>query len=153
MTIHFEGHRYGMTVNPPLRDEATGEIIEGSEQVVDTRFANWNHEPNEYDPELEKEAINEDEDHPDYVSEEVRMADTQQDILTAEEQSFDESLAASISSVDLGTTPADITVQHLVTQYYLGNISRDEAFEVAISSGISPESLMQSYWNLKKHFE
>ena len=80
-------------------------------------------------------------------------ADTQQDILTAEEQSFDESLAASISSVDLGTTPADITVQHLVTQYYLGNISRDEAFEEAISSGISPESLMQSYWNLKKHFE
>lgn len=153
MTIHFEGHRYGMTVNPPLRDEATGEIIEGSEQVVDSRFANWNHEDNEYDPELEKEAINEDEDHPDYVSEEVRMADTQQDILTAEEQSFDESLAASISSVDLGTTPADITVQHLVTQYYLGNISRDEAFEVAISSGISPESLMQSYWNLKKHFE
>ena len=153
MTIHFEGHRHGMTVNPPLRDEATGEIIEGSEQVVDTRFANWNHESNEYDPELEKEAINEDEDHPDYVSEEVRMADTQQDILTAEEQSFDESLAASISSVDLGTTPADITVQHLVTQYYLGNISRDEAFEEAISSGISPESLMQSYWNLKKHFE
>ena len=153
MTIHFEGHRYGMTVNPPLRDEATGEIIEGSEQVVDSRFANWNHEDNEFDPELEKEAINEDEDHPDYVSEEVRMADTQQDILTAEEQSFDESLAASISSVDLGTTPADITVQYLVTQYYLGNISRDEAFEVAISSGISPESLMQSYWNLKKHFE
>ena len=104
MTIHFEGHRYGMTVNPPLRDEATGEIIEGSEQVVDSRFANWNHEDNEYDPELEKEAINEDEDHPDYVSEEVRMADTQQDILTAEEQLFDESLAASISSVDLGTT-------------------------------------------------
>ena len=85
MTIHFEGYRHGMTVNPPLRDEATGEIIEGSEQVVDTRFANWNHEPNEYDPELEKEAINEDEDHPDYVSEEVRMADTQQEILTAEE--------------------------------------------------------------------
>ena len=80
-------------------------------------------------------------------------ADTQQDILTSEEQSFDESLAASISSVDLGTTPADITVQHLVTQYYLGNISRDEAFEAAISSGISLESLMQSYWNLKKYFE
>ena len=73
MTIHFEVHRHGMTVNPPLRDEATGEIIEGSEQVVDTRFANWNHESNEYDPELEKEAINEDEDHPDCVSEEVRM--------------------------------------------------------------------------------
>ena len=57
MTIHYEGHRHGMTVNPPIRDEATGEIIEGSEQVVDTRIANWNHEPNEYDPELENEAI------------------------------------------------------------------------------------------------
>ena len=40
MTIHYEGHRLVLTVNPPIRDEATGEIIEGSEQVVDTRIAN-----------------------------------------------------------------------------------------------------------------
>ena len=153
MTIHFQPDRVGLTVNPPMRDEATNEVIEGTEQVVDTRIANWNHEPAEDDPDLAEELKSDDPDHPEYVSEEERMADTQQDILTAEERTYNSSLAETVSSLDLGDSPAAITVQHLTTQYYLGNISRDEAFTAAIESGIEPDKLMFAYWQLKSNFE
>ena len=40
MTLHYQNDRPGMTVYPELRDEATNQPIEGSAEVVDTRFAN-----------------------------------------------------------------------------------------------------------------
>lgn len=155
MTIHYQPNRQGMTVLPDDIDDATGERIENTSQVVDTRFTAFakDEEPNEYDPDLAEELKSDDPDHPEYVSEEERMADTQQDILTAEERTYNETLATSVSSLDLGDSPAAITVQHLTTQYYLGNISRDEAFTAAIESGIEPDKLMFAYWQLKNHFE
>lgn len=150
--FHIQQHR-AYTVNPPLRDEATGEYIEGTEQVVDTRIANWNHAPSEDDPDLIEEAKQDDDSHPEHVSEEQRLADTEEAIFSAEELAYDEELASAIPSIDIGNSPSDIIVQHLATQYYAGNISRDDAFNQAIQTGINPDDLASSFWRLKEHFE
>ena len=152
MTIHYEGHRLGLTVNPPIRDEATGEIIEGSEQVVDTRIANWHHEPNEADPslrELADEISQEDPDHPDYRSIEVRLADASDEINNA---TFapNPDVAAALLSYDNGDAPTDLLVQHLAYRAYNGDLTPEEAFVKAIDSGHSPELLLKSYNHLKE---
>lgn len=152
MTFTYH-NRQGMTVLPDDIDDVTGERIENTSQVVDTRIANWTDTPVEDDPDLIEEAIQDDSDHPDYVSEEERLAATEEAIFSAEELAFSSELASAIPSVDLGNNPSDIVVKHLATQYYLGNISRDDAFNQAIETGINPDDLADSFWRLQSHFE
>lgn len=150
--IHYQPHRQGMTVLPDDIDEATGERIDGSSQVVDTRIANWNHEPTENDPELIDEVIQDDIDHPEHIISEVELAEISTEINDST-VSYDETMADSIASLDFGNTPADITVQFLAHKVYQGELSPQEAFTEAIESGINPEALASSYQRLKSHFE
>lgn len=149
--VTYQPHRQGMTVLPDDIDEATGNRIDGSSQVVDTRIANWNHEPAEDDPELIDEVIQDDIDHPDHIVSEVELATISTEINDST-VSYDETLATEIASLDFGNSPADITVQYLSHKVYAGELSPQEAFTEAVESGINPEALASSYQRLKAHF-
>ena len=153
MTINYEPTRQGLTVNPPLRDEATGEYIEGTEQVVDTRFVAFtkDEEPAEVDPDLMDEINSDDPEHPDYVSEEVRLAETFDEINTTEYE-YSEDIANQIAATDIGTSPEATVVKYLASQVYLDKMSPEEAFQTAVESGLNPDKLMQQYYQLKQHF-
>ena len=149
--IHFEPHREGMTVLPETVDQATGEKIEGTAQIVDTRFANLVEEETETESyvEVDDDALDPEDRDP---SMEVRLADTFEEINTSEFQ-VDPGMANSIAQVDLGSSPEAITVQHLAASVYNGNITPEEAFHAGVESGINPDKLMFQYYKLKSYFE
>ena len=151
MTIYYQPDRQGMTVLPDAIDEATGERIEGSSQVVDTRMTNWHGQSDDTyeDIEVEDEALSPEDVEP---SIEIRLSDTEEDIRTGEYTVSDE-FANEVASADIGSSPADLTVKYLATKCFQGQMTPEEAFGTAIESGINPDDLMQSYWNLKHYFE
>ena len=155
--INYEPHRSGMTVLPDAVEEATGERIEGSSQVVDTRVANWAGQSDETYEETQdsiyeqEEAIAEDPDHPDSIQDAVVLADISDEIHQST-VSYNEELATAIATAPMSGSPADVTVQYLSNQVYLNNLSPEEAFNEAMSSGINPEQLAYSYQKLKALF-
>lgn len=157
MTIHYEGHRQGMTILPPEVDQATGEVIEGTEQIVDTRHVAFakNDVPTEADPHLQdliEENSEEDLDDPDYLPLEVRLSDTCDEIHTSPfEPSPD--VATQILHHDNGNTAPELLVQNLAYKAYNGEITPAEAFEAAVNSGHNPDLLMKAYYQLKSKFE
>lgn len=150
--MNFEPHRQGMTVLPPDIDDATGEIIEGTSKVVDTRIANWEHDEIEDDSELINEAIQGDTDHPEHIDSESELAEISVEV-NESTVAYDETMADTIASVDMGDSPADVTVQFLAHKVYAGELSPQDAFSEAINSGINPEYLAASYRKLKSYFE
>lgn len=149
MTIHYEPNRQGMTVLPPEIDEATGEVIQGSEQVVDTRVANWDHSELENDYQLDEDDDALEDQAP---SEEIRLAETFQEINTTK-YDVNPEFANEIASVDIGDTPEAITVQHLVSQVFAGELLPEEAFQTAINSGLNTDKLMFAYYQLQNQFK
>lgn len=116
-------------------------------------------DPNTYeDPETgelqqveEVEPDAEDLDDPNYVPEEVDLANITEEI-HAETVIPDPELADSIACYELGNTPADITVQYLSTRCFSGDMTAEEAFTEALASGISHRQLMSSFKKLKNAF-
>ena len=163
MTIHYQPDRQGMTVYPDQIDEATGQPIEGSSEVVDTRVANLAKEDLNYDgqsPDAYEEIDHLSEEelidaNPDYIPEtisEVELASISDEIHQSS-ISPDAQLADSIASVDLGDSAADVTVQFLSHKVYNGDITAEEAFNEAINSGIPPEALASSFKRLQSYFK
>ena len=147
-----------MTVLPDQIDEATGERIEGSAQVVDSRHVAFAKEdlnfegqdPTSYeDVDVEDDAFNPDDVEPSF---EVRLADTFEEINST---SFDVNpeRANEIAQVDMGDTAEAITVQYLASKVYNGDITPEEAFQNAVESGYDMDTLMANYYALKSHFE
>ena len=155
MTISFQPHQHGMTVLPDAIDQATGERIEGTAQIVDTRhvaFAAQDEEDSSEvdDPQFEdQDHLSEEDRDPEF---EVRLADTFEEINTTEYEVSPE-IVQQIAQVDLGDTPEAITVQYLASQVFDGNINPEEAFQSAVQSGLDPDKLMFQYYQLKSHFE
>ena len=149
MNIEYTPGRKAVTILPPQIDEATGEPIEGTEQVVDTRIANWDVDPDEVTFEDVDDESLAPEDRAESI--EVAMADVSDEI-HSETVELNPNLAAQIAGIDMGDSPASITVQYLANQVYEGNITSSEAFNDALQSGISPEALVKAYRQLKSHF-
>ena len=157
MNIHYEGHRQGMTVLPPEVDQATGEVIEGTEQIVDTRHVAFakNDIPNEADPHLEdlaEQLSEEDPDDPNYLPLEVRLADTSEEIHTTP-FAADPDMAAQILHHDNGNSLPELLIQNLAYKAYNGELTPAEAFEEAVNSGHNPDLLLAAYYQLKSKFE
>ena len=150
--IHFEPNRQGMTVLPDDIDDATGERIEGTSKVIDTRVANWAH--NEQDSEDPDDLAYED---PDAVEEplpplEVRLSDTFDEVYNTDYEVSDE-MANSIASQDIGDTPEATTVKFLAMKVFQGEMTPEESFQAAVESGLNPDKLLFSYYQLKSKFE
>lgn len=169
MNIHFQNDRPAYTVLPDLVDEATGERVEGTGMLAETHhtaFAKQD-QPDLADPETEydenevhlsKEEADDagieytDDFIPNDELDPVVLAEVSNEIHQSE-FAPDEAVAASVVSVPMSDTPADITVQYLAHQVYSGNITPEEAFEDALMSGINHAELIRSYDFLKSHFE
>lgn len=149
--IYFEPDRQGMTVLPDQFDEATGERIENTSQVVDTRVANWHGQsPDTYeDVSVDEDALNPLEVEPSF---EVRLADTFDEINTTP---FDinPEFANEIAAVDMGDSREAITVQYLASKVFNGDMTPEESFQHAVESGLDMDKLMFHYYQLKSNFE
>ena len=142
-----------MTVLPDMVDEATGNRIEGSSQVVDSRYVAFvKGEPNEEDPEIDDPQFD-DHDHlspeerdPEF---ELRLADTFEEINTTE-YDVNPEIADTIAQQDLGRSPEAITVQYLASKVFNGDMTPEEAFQGAVESGLDMDKLMFQYYALKE---
>lgn len=141
-----------MTILPDDIDDATGERIEGTSKVIDTRFAKFEHEPQEIDPDLIEEINEEDLDAPEHTISEVELADISDEVHNTSYE-VNEEMANHIASLDIGDSPAAVTIQFLAHKVYQGELSPAEAFSEAIDSGINPDKLAFAYNKLKQHFE
>ena len=140
--------RQGMTVLPEAIDEATGQPIEGSSQVVDSRIANWVGDvPMEEQPiEVDEDAFAPENREPTF---DERLSDTFDEINTSD-YSISPDVVDNIVSADIGNTPEAVTVQHLAAEVYNGNLQPEEAFNEAIQTGIDMDKLMFAYYQLKE---
>ena len=150
--IHFEPNRPGVTVLPDDIDDATGERIDGTSKVIDTRVTNWEHN-NQVSEDLDDLAY----EDPDAVEEplpplEVRLADTFEEIYTTDYEVNDE-VANQIAATDIGDSPESTTVKFLAMRVLQGELSAEEAFQNAVESGLDPDKLLFNYYQLKKHFQ
>lgn len=144
-------NRQGMTVLPDAIDEATGQRLEGTAEVVDSRFANWAAAEDAEQEELVE--VDEDAFAPEDVDPtfEERLSDTFDEIYNAD-YDINPDFADSIAQVNIGDTPEAVTVKHFATQVYNGNITTEEAFQGALESGLDPDALMFHFYKLKTHF-
>ena len=151
-----------MTVYPELRDEATDQPIEGTSEVVDTRFANMakqdlnfeGQDPTSYEDVnlTEEELIEADADYTPSDISPVDLADISTEIHEAS-VSADPTLADSILSAPMGNSASDTTVTYLAHKVYQGDITASEAFEEAVNSGLAPEALAQSFRKLQSYLQ
>lgn len=143
-----------MTVHPEQIDQITGQKIEGSADVVDTKTMNWaaNEGQNDFS-ELEVAEQTETEventfEIPQFESQEHALAETFDEVYNAEVD-YSEEMAGEIANADIGDSAAATTVKYLASQVYLQNITTEQAFQNAVESGIDPDALMFAYYNLK----
>lgn len=153
-----------MTYLPELVDEATGERVEGTGLLTDTRLTTLQKEeqlnfegqdPTSYEdvePLTEEELIEADADYVPQDISPVELASISDEIHSASINP-DEALAASIASVDMGNSAADITIQFLTHKVYDGQLTPTEAFEEAVNSGLPAEALAASFRKLQSHFQ
>ena len=64
----------------------------------------------------------------------------------------DPDIASEVLAADIGQTDADVTVQHLAYRYYTGQLSVEDAYDEAYSSGLDVGELYQSFTKLYNHF-
>ena len=155
--MNIETFRPGMTVLPDQIDEATGERIEGSAEVVDTKHVAFHNQAHELSPEGEPEFVGSEFEDDDYLAPE----DRENELLAIGEISSeinettiipDDEFADSIASYQLGDSPAEVTCQYLVYKVYAGDISPEDALTEAMSSGIPTNELVSAWNRLKKAF-
>ena len=153
MNINYEPDRAGLTVLPDMIDEATGQRIEGSSKVVDTRVTNWEGQsPETYEDlgidEVEQDALAPDDQDPEFST---RLADTFEEINTT---SYDVNpdMANTIAQADIGDSPEAITIKYLASKVYGGDMTPEESFQKAVESGLDMDKLMFHYYQLKQQF-
>jgi hypothetical protein len=74
------------------------------------------------------------------------------DFIINEATEPDEAIADEILSVDLGDSPEETAVQYLAYAYYNGQMTAEEAYSEAASSGLDPNKLYQAFTRLYNHF-
>ena len=159
MNFHIENDRPGMTVYPELKDEATNQPIQGSSMVVDSRVANLAKDELNFDgqspetfedvtPLTEEELIDADADYTPSDISPVELAEISDEIHSSPVV-ISEDVANQIVSAPMGDSAADTTVTYLAHKVYQGDITAEEAFSEAISSGLPPEALAESFNRLK----
>ena len=151
MTIHYEEHRQGMTIFPEMTDEVTGQKIEGSAQVVDSRWANWaNKEEADFEEDLEA-VDREDLDHPEHINFDVALADAVEEINTSPVAPNPE-FVAQVQAIETDGSSEAMLVQELIARTYNGQMTGDEAVIYAIESGYDAETMLGVFREFQELF-
>lgn len=146
----IEPTRQAMTYYPPERDDATGEIIEGTDTVIDTRFASLAKADRD-NGEVSSQEMAVVEHGEDTFEAQVELAEVSEEINTTTVVA-DDNIAEEAILLDMGDSESANAVQYLVSEVYSGNMTAEDAFNAAITSGLS-HSEMLSHWNaIKTHF-
>ena len=157
MTFSYGQPRQGMTVLPAQIDEATGQVIEGSEELVGNHLTNIALQEREgLEDSLEEEpptpaVIENESDLTEDDVDPVELADISEELMEAEVIASDEH-AEQIMSVDFGDDDASLAVQYLAHQVYSGAMTTEEAFSEALNSGISHRDLINRFQRMQQHF-
>ena len=162
MPIHYQNDRAGMTVYPELKDEATNQPIEGTSEVIDTRFANMAKQDLNFEGQdqtsyedvslTEEELIEADADYVPSDISPVDLAEITSEIYESSKSPSQE-LASEILRAPMSDSAADTTVTYLAHKFYQGEVTTDEAYQEALNSGIPPEALAQSYRKLQSYLQ
>ena len=148
--IVYEQSRPGMTYFPPEVDDATGLPIEGTDQIVDTRFASLAKE-DRGNGEVSSDEMTVVEHGEMDFEDQVTLAEVSEEINTTTVVA-DDDIAYEAAMLDMGDSDSAIAVQYLASQVYSGNMTAEDAFNEAISSGLPHNELLQ-HWNaMKTHF-
>ena len=148
--IVFEQSRPAMTYFPPEVDDATGQPIEGTDQVVDTRFAAFA-KGERGNGEVSSDEMTVVEHGEMDFEDQVTLAEVSEEINTTTFVA-DDDIAHEVAYLDMGESDSAIAVQYLAHQVYAGNMSAEDAFNEAITSGLPHSELLQ-HWNaMKTHF-
>ena len=152
--IHYEPDRQGMTCLPDIKDEATGAVIEGTAEVVDTRYTNFvEQSPEAYedvDDGLYGEPPTIEEDIPEATA--LDLADISEEVMEAPTE-VNLEMANAIAQVDLGDSAEAVTVQYLASKFYQGDITGEEAIREAVESGLDTDKLAFVFHKLKNYFQ
>jgi len=145
MNFHYEETRQGMTVNPEV-DDATGELqgfnVQDSKAFGDEVIDQDNLSIDEYEDATGAPSPENPEVSPEEL---VSIHDEIQD----HEYEYSEETANLIAQANIGDSPADLTVKHLSAQYFLGNLTAEEAFSAAIETGLAESDLIYAFNKLK----
>ena len=146
----IEPTRQGYTYYPEEVDDATGERIPGTDTVIDTRFANLAKTDRD-NGEVSSEEISVVEHGDDTFENQVELAEVSEEINTTTVVA-DDSIAEEAMLLDMGDSDSAIAVQYLAHQVYSGNMTAEDAFNEAVTSGLPHNELLQ-HWNaMKTHF-
>ena len=152
MNIHYQEDRPGLTVLPDVIDEATGERVEGTSEIVPNHYTNFVESPETFD-EVDEEAYPappaEEEVIPEASA--LDLADITEEVFEAPAE-VNPQMADAIAQVDLGQSEAAISVQYLASKFYNGEMTADECVREAVESGIDTDALAFYYHKLKAHF-
>jgi len=148
MTINHQVMREGMTVLPDAIDETTGQRIEGSAQIVDTRFANLVEEETETESyvEVDDDALAPEDRDP---SMEERLAETHELIYNADID-INPEFANTIAGTDIGDSNAATIVKYAAMKTFNGDITKEEAMQLVIESGVDIDEAMQAFYQLQE---
>ena len=146
----IEPTRQAYTYYPEEVDDATGERIPGTDTIIDTRFASLAKADRD-NGEVSSEETTVVEHGEDSFEDQVSLAEVSEEINTTTVVA-DDDIAEEAILLDMGDSESATAVQYLVSEVYSGNMSADEAFNAAITSGL-PHNEMLSHWNaIKTHF-
>ena len=148
--FNLEYSRPGYTYYPPEVDDATGQVIEGTDQVVETQFANFAKEERDNGEVSSQEETIVEHSETDF-DDQVSLAEVSEEINNTTVVA-DDATAEEVMLLDLPQTETANAVQYLVSEVYSGNMSAEEAFNEALTSGLSHNEML-SHWNaIKIHF-
>ena len=153
--IHFSNDRPAYTYLPEVKDEMTGESVEGTGMLTESHLTNIakDDQLNNVDDDVnltEDELIEAD---PDYVPSDLSPVDLAEITSEIYESSASPSpdMADQILRSPMSDSAADTTITFLAHKFYQGEVTADEAYQEAINSGLPPEALAQSFRKLQSY--
>ena len=152
-------NRQGMTVNPDVIDEATGQRIPGTSQVRESLYSNYDKQIGNYHGEGEGQyedlGVNEDAYAPEDREQpvEVQLAETVE-LIENEIYATDPNFAQELAAIEMppGDT-AGALVQNLSVAVYNGQVTQSEAIQMAIESGEDVSTLVYYFNAIKGLYE
>lgn len=148
--FNIEYTRPGMTYYPPEVDDATGQVIEGTDQVVETQFANFAKQERQNGEVSSQEETMVEHSETDF-DDQVALADVSEEINNTTIVA-DDAISDEVVLLDMGDSDSANAVQYLVSEVFAGNITAEDAFNEALTCGLPHNELLQHWNTIKTHF-
>lgn len=158
--IQFEPQRPALTVHPEI-DDATGEYL-GQVAEFSTAKDAYDYNESGLTQEEWEDALSPEQKEEYYAQQQqevVSEADAEPYSLEEIDQQFEtpdepsQEMAQIAFNMELPDTPAHDVVQVLSTKYYMGEISVDEALDIAFAQGINEDDLRKAWSDVHRKFQ